>query len=90
MKSSLSKDFRKRLSRLPKPVYNNAKKAYMLWQKEPYHPSLNFKRVSQSEPIYSVRIGLKYRAVGLMENNHIYWFWIGPHGEYDSLLNRLS
>jgi hypothetical protein len=22
-------------------------------------------------------------------NNEIYWFWIGPHGEYDELLKRL-
>jgi hypothetical protein len=28
--------------------------------------------------------------LGLMDQeNQIYWFWIGPHDEYDELLKRL-
>jgi hypothetical protein len=65
-------------------------KAYQIWQQDPYHNSLQFKRVSQKQPIYSVRISLNYRALGLMDQeNQIYWFWIGPHDEYDELLKRL-
>ena len=68
MKSSVTKDFRKRLSNLPPTsVQEKAEKAYSLWRKDPYHRSLQFKRVSQRQPIYSVRIGLNYRALGLME-----------------------
>ncbi|AGY57550.1 hypothetical protein GKIL_1304 [Gloeobacter kilaueensis JS1] len=37
----------------------------------------------------SARIGLNYRALGLLEEDHIYWFWIGSHAEYDELLQRL-
>jgi hypothetical protein len=33
--------------------------------------------------IYSVRIGLKYRALGAMKSKRIVWFWIGGHDEYD-------
>ena len=89
MKSSTTKDFRKRLNHLPMNVQEQANKAYALWKTEPYHPSLQFKRVSQRQPIYSARISLNYRALGLLEKGHIYWFWIGTHSEYDELLKRL-
>jgi len=89
MKSSVTKEFRKRLNALPSEVQEQAARAYALWRSNPYHPSLQFKRVSQRQPIYSVRIGLGYRALGLLEGDRIYWFWIGSHAEYDALLKRL-
>ncbi len=89
MKSSTTKDFRKRLNRLPISVREQADKAYALWRNDPYHRSLQFKRVSQRQPIYSARISLNYRALGLLEEAQIYWFWIGTHSEYDELLKRL-
>jgi mRNA-degrading endonuclease RelE of RelBE toxin-antitoxin system len=89
MKSSVTKAFRKQLSQLPEWVQEHAAKAYALWRSDPYHNSLQFKRVSQRQPIYSARVGLNYRVLGLLEEEHIYWFWIGSHGEYDELLERL-
>lgn len=89
MKSSVTKAFRKQLSQLPKSVQEQATKAYALWRSDPYHNSLQFKQVSQRQPIYSARIGLNYRVLGLLEEDHIYWFWIGTHAEYDELLGRL-
>ena len=90
MKSSVTKTFRKRLNQLPTSVQEQAEKAYELWREDPYHNSLQFKRVSQRQPIYSARISLNYRVLGLLESgNHIYWFWIGAHDEYDDLLKRL-
>ena len=90
MKSSLTKTFRKRLNQLPLSVQEQAEKAYELWREDPYHNSLQFKRVSQRQPIYSARVSLNYRVVGLLEpNDHIYWLWIGAHDEYDELLKRL-
>ncbi|NES83982.1 MAG: hypothetical protein F6K10_22630 [Moorea sp. SIO2B7] len=89
MKSSTTKDFCKQLHQLPIAVREQANKAYALWKTEPYHPSLQFKRVSQRQPIYSARISLNYRALGLLEKDHIYWFWLGTHAEYDELLKRL-
>jgi hypothetical protein len=89
MKSSVTKTFRKRLSDLPASVQEQAAKAYALWQADPYHPSLQFKRVSQKQLIYSVRVSINYRTLGLLESEHIYWYWIGPHDEYDELLKRI-
>ena len=89
MKSSTTRDFRKHLNQLPNSVREQANRAYPLWKTDPFHGSLQFKRVSQRQPIYSVRVSLNYRALGLLEENHIYWFWIGTHSEYDELLKRL-
>lgn len=89
MKSSVTNTFRKKLDQLPASVQEQAAKAYALWSSDPYHNSLQFKRVSQRQPIYSVRIGLNYRVLGLLENDRIYWFWIGAYTEYDELLQRL-
>lgn len=89
MKSRTTREFRKRFEQLPPQVRRKARRVYGLWRERPHHSSLQFKRVSQRQPIRSVRIGLAWRALGLMEGETIYWFWIGPHGEYDKLLDRL-
>ena len=89
MTSSVTEEFRQRLARLPAAVQEQAARAYALWRLDPYHNSLQFKRVSQRRPIYSVRVGSGYRALGLREDEHLYWFWIGPHAEYDELLRQL-
>lgn len=89
MKSSVTRSFRKRLSDLPALVQEQAAKAYALWKEDPYHLSLQFKRVSQRQPIYSARVSLNYRVLGLLESDHIYWYWIGAHDEYDELLKRM-
>ena len=89
MKSSITQSFRKQLEQLPISTQEQASKAYQLWQKDPYHNSIQFKKVSHRQPIYSARISLNYRALGLLESDHIYWYWIGTHDEYDELLKRL-
>ncbi len=89
MKSSGTEAFRKKLDGLPVSVQEQAAKAYDLWCSDPYHNSLQFKRVSQNQPIYSARVSLNYRVLGLLKDDHIYWFWIGAHTEYDKLLKKL-
>lgn len=89
MKSSVTKTFRQQLLQLPVSVQEQAAKAYTLWREDPYHNSLQFKKVSQRQPIYSARVSSNYRVLGLLESDQIYWFWIGAHDEYDELLKRL-
>jgi len=74
---------------LPLEVQSLARKAYRLFRDDPAHPSLQFKRVHEREPIYSVRVTLGYRALGLLEDDEITWFWIGSHADYDRLLKAL-
>lgn len=73
---------------LPQDVQRGADRAYKLWQSDPYHPSLQFKRIDPQEPIYSVRVGKKYRALGWLEGDTMIWFWIGSHADYDTRLKR--
>ena len=70
---------------LPEPVREAARKAYQLFRENPSHPSLQFKKIHASERIYSVRVTLGYRAVGLVEEDGVTWFWIGSHADYDKL-----
>lgn len=77
------------LEQLPIDARQQAGRAYALWRVNPHHNSLQFKRVSQRQPIYSARVGIDYRALGLKEKDHIYWFWVGTHAECDELLKRL-
>jgi len=74
---------------LPLDIRNAAQKAYRLFRDNPQHPSLQFKRVHDREPIYSVRVTGAYRAVGLLEHEEVTWFWIGSHADYDRLLKGL-
>lgn len=86
MKSILTEDFIVHFRSLPDLVKSVARKNYRLWCENPLHPSLQFKRVHQTEPIYSVRIGLGWRALGLLEDDTIAWFWIGSHADYDRII----
>jgi len=89
MKSITTSQFWKLYDTLPAEVQRRADNAYELWQINPYGHGLYFKRVGKQQPIYSVRIGLGYRAVGILEGDAVLWFWIGPHDEYERLLKSL-
>ena len=89
MKSYLTEDFITCFRDLPDAIKELAKKNYRLWKQDSSHPSLHFKPVHTTETIYSIRIGKGWRALGLIENDTITWFWIGSHADYDKLLLRL-
>ena len=66
---------------------------YALWRSEPSHPSLQFKCVSERHAVFSIRIGLNWRALGYRDlvngEAALTWFWIGSHAEYDRLVARV-
>jgi len=76
------------------------RKAHFLWVlcgektfardliENPQHPSLRFKSIHPTRPIYSVRIGMDYRAVGIRDGSDMIWYWIGSHAEYDKLIQQ--
>ncbi|MEM9272761.1 MAG: hypothetical protein AAGA80_07330 [Cyanobacteria bacterium P01_F01_bin.143] len=90
MKSELTSEFIKCFAQLPERVKKTARKNYKLWKQNPSHPSLEFKKLKANQPIYSVRAGIGWRAVGVMkDSNTVVWFWIGSHSNYDKLLKNL-
>jgi mRNA-degrading endonuclease RelE of RelBE toxin-antitoxin system len=89
VKSRTNARFRKALADLPAEVQEQARQAYRKFRENPWHPSLRFKQVHATLPIYSARVGLHYRAVGeRQDDDTVVWFWIGSHAEYDQLLRR--
>jgi hypothetical protein len=70
-------------ARLPEHVQTLARKNYGLFRANPEHPSLRFKPLAGHSEVYSVRIGLCYRAVALREGDTLHWFWIGSHADFD-------
>lgn len=89
MRSRATPRFWAAYGELPPEIRELARKAYRLFRENARHPSLHFKKVHDRDPIYSVRVTLGYRAVGLLEDEEITWFWIGTHAQYDRFLEQL-
>lgn len=47
--------------------------------------------LSNQDYIYSVRIGINHRALGVYrkETDTIIWYWMGSHADYDQLVGNL-
>jgi len=86
MQSRTTRQFRRLFSDLPFNVQRDANRAYRLFQNDPTHPGLQFKKLEGEDSIYSARIGLGYRALAVMKKDRIVWYWIGSHNEYDRLI----
>ena len=67
MKSFTSRRFREMYASLPKDVRLYADRAYRLFRHNPSHPGLRFKMVDAESRMYSARVDLGYRALGLTE-----------------------
>ena len=89
MRSKTTARFRKAFRQLPEQVQDQAREAYRQFMKDPWHPSLRFKQVHPSIPIYSARVSKGYRAVGQRTETYVVWFWIGTHSDYEKLLSQL-
>jgi hypothetical protein len=68
---------------LPPSVKRLADRNYEILKLNPKHPSLHFKKVDR---YWSVRIGLRHRALAVEVDDGLLWFWIGSHAEYDKLI----
>lgn len=69
--------------RLPSEIRQLADKSFALLKADPYHPSVHFKKVGR---LWSARVGIHHRAVGVEVGDDLVWFWIGRHDEYDILI----
>ena len=83
MKHLASPSFWESYEELPSAVQNVADKNFELLKADPKHPSLHLKKVGK---FWSVRVGKKYRALGIDVDEGILWFWIGIHSEYDKII----
>ena len=90
MESITTEKFRKCFANLPQNIKAEARKVFKTWKSDPFLKNLKFKKIHNKEDIYSIRIGLHWRALGVKKSNKIIWFWIGSHSEYDKLINNLK
>jgi Txe/YoeB family toxin of Txe-Axe toxin-antitoxin module len=68
---------------LDETLRRSARKASRLWAANPFHPSLHFECINREEDVWSVRVTLSHRAVGVLDGDTVTWFWIGSHDDYE-------
>ena len=56
-----------------------------MFEENPNHPSLRFKKPGGYEARLVVRINEQYRAVGERHGDTVVWVWIGSHNDFDRL-----
>ena len=83
MRHFASRAFWEAYDKLPEQVRTLADKNYALLKTNPRHPSLQFKKIGR---FWSVRVGLRYRALAVEAGSDLVWFWIGSHGDYDAII----
>lgn len=89
MISHTTKRFRKLLDELPAHVQKQARETYRTWMRDPWHPSLQFKQIHPTRPIFAARIGLDWWAVCVRSGDTAIWYFIGSHADYDRLIATL-
>lgn len=89
MRSHVNERFRRAFAALPEAIQKKTREAYALWTQDPRHPSLRFKKIHDSLPIFSARIDRDWRAVGILKGSDMVWFWIGSHADYEKLIASL-
>ena len=83
-RSRASEEFWELYRRIPRNAQRAADKQFEVFRKDPTHPSLHLKPVGG---LWSARINDAYRALAVREGDVFYWFWIGPHDQYERLIN---
>ena len=87
MKSVARPSFWRAYAKLDDRARSAARQAYTLFESNPAHPSLRFKKLSGHSRAWSARIGEQYRVVGERSGDTIEWAWIGTHNEFDNLFS---
>ena len=85
LRSHALAEFWQHYEALPEAMQDQADKQFALFEKNPKHTSLHFKAAG---PYWSVRVSRGFRAMARRRENELFWFWIGPHDEYERILNK--
>jgi len=85
MKHFASPSFWNGYGKLPFLVRELADKNFRLLRENSKHPSLHLKKVGN---YWSVRIGIKYRALAIQQDENLLWFWIGSHSQYNTFISK--
>jgi hypothetical protein len=83
VKHRASPQFWSAYAALPAAVRKIADANYELLKRDSRHPSLRLKKVGL---YWSVRVGLRYRALAVETGGDLLWFWIGTHADCDRII----
>ena len=89
MLSKTTERFRKCFKKLPLDIQLKARIIFNIWLNNPNHKSIKFKKIHKKKDIFSIRITIGYRALGVISEEEMIWFWIGSHSDYDKLIKNL-
>ena len=70
---------------LPEVLQRVARQNFDLLKQNRAHPSLHFQKVGK---LWSVRVGPNYRALAVEDDADFIWVWIGPHDEYERVIQQ--
>jgi len=73
---------------LPLDVKRKTLDALSLWEQNPNHPGLEFKKLKGFADLFSLRVGVGWRVIGYLEDGTVFWNWVGSHADYDKYLKR--
>lgn len=73
--------------RLSPLIKERARETFRVFERNPDHPSLRFKKLRAHDDVWSVRINEQYRAVGVRRGETIERIWIGTHNEFENLFS---
>ena len=84
MRSRANAAYWKLFNALPPEIQQAAKTAFDIFDRNPFHPSLQFKEIDAKEGVWSARVGLRFRAMCIRRGSELTWIWIGSHSDYDN------
>ena len=72
---------------LPEDIRKLAEENYHSWKENPRNPGLRFKQIHGKLPIFSFRVGMRHRTVGVQSSDdRIVWFWMGSFEHFRELI----
>lgn len=80
-----SYQFWHRYWKMPEEVRGAADKSFQLLKENPWHPSLQFKKIGA---FWSARVGIAHRSLAVEDGNDYIWVWIGNHDDYENIIKK--
>lgn len=89
-RSIVTPKFRDMLAKLPAHIQKEARAGFEAWQKDPALVGWKrLKMMNSTADVFSVEIGLRYRAIGVLskEHNAVVWVFAGSHETYNNFID---
>lgn len=89
-RSIVTPQFREMLAKLPAHIQKSAREGFEAWRKDPALVGWKrLKMMNSTADVFSVEIGLRYRAIGVLSKEHhaVVWLFAGSHETYNNFID---